>query len=181
MMSPMTPTIRAERPGDYEAIDDVVGRAFGDSVTPELVRRIRDSEHYVAEYALVAEWTGRVTGHVMLSYVELADGARRQRVPCLSPLAVLPERQKQGIGGALIKAALARAADRREPLVVLEGSPLYYPRFGFQPAAQFGISIDLPSWAPPEAAQACPLDGYDDSVKGHVVYPPAFDHVTEDR
>ena len=41
----------------------------------------------------------------------------------------------------------------RQPLVVLEGNPLYYGRFGFEHSRRYGIEIDLPSWAPPEAAQ----------------------------
>src|SRR5687767_14110600 len=112
----------------------------------------------------------------MLSYVELEDGARHHRVPSLSPLGVLPDVQQQGIGTALVGAALARAEEHGEPLVVLEGSPLYYSRVGFEPAARFGITIDLPSWAPPDAAQVHRLSRYEPNIKGHVVYPPAFDH-----
>ena len=42
-----------------------------------------------------------------------------------------------------------------------------------------GIAIDLPSWAPPEAAQLLRLGRYDPSLVGHVVYPPAFDAFAE--
>ncbi|MEY2405696.1 MAG: putative acetyltransferase, partial [Acidimicrobiaceae bacterium] len=41
-----------------------------------------------------------------------------------------------------------------------------------------GIRIDLPSWASPEAAQVLRLRSYDPSIRGRVVYPPAFDEVT---
>jgi putative acetyltransferase len=66
-------------------------------------------------------------------------------------------------------------ADRRgEPVVVLEGDPRYYGRLGFLFAPDHGIHIDLPDWAPPEAAQVCPLSSYDPQVRGRVEYPPAI-------
>ena len=78
-----------------------------------------------------------------------------------------------------MRAVTARADVRGEPLVVLEGSPLFYARLGFEHAAPHGIDITLPSWAPPEAAQVLRLRNYDASLRGRVVYPPAFDEVTE--
>jgi putative acetyltransferase len=64
-------------------------------------------------------------------------------------------------------------------MVVLEGAPSYYGRFGFEPATAHGIHIDLPAWAPPEAAQVLRLAAYDPDWRGRIVYPPAFDDVTE--
>ena len=75
---------------------------------------------------------------------------------------------------------MARADALGEPLVVLEGSPRYYPRFGFLPAVDHGISIDLPSWAPPEAAMVRRLAAYSPEVRGHVDYPPHFAAVSQD-
>jgi putative acetyltransferase len=59
-------------------------------------------------------------------------------------------------------------------VVVLEGSPAYYPRFGFRRADELGITIDLPDWAPAEAAMVLPLSGYYPAVRGKLEYPPAF-------
>jgi putative acetyltransferase len=58
--------------------------------------------------------------------------------------------------------------------VVLEGSPAYYPRFGFRDCRTLGIQIDLPDWAPRDAGQAYPLSAYDDAIRGRLRYPPAF-------
>ena len=69
------------------------------------------------------------------------------------------------------------ADDMGEPMLMIEESPVYYGRFGFEAAASHGISITLPDWAPPEAAQVARLANYDPGVRGHVVYPPAFDDV----
>jgi putative acetyltransferase len=174
--------IREERPEDRPAVEDVVARAFGQAEVAELVGRIRSSAGFVPELSLVAEEAGAVVGHVMLSHLDLEDhGGIRHRVLTLSPLSVVPERQRRGIGGSLIRAAIERADEREEPLIVLEGSPAYYPRFGFRHSVPFGIRIHLPSWAPPEAAMVLPLRGYRPEIRGTVVYPPAFDVVVEDR
>jgi putative acetyltransferase len=172
-------TIRAEQPDDVDAIAAVVTAAFSSPAEARLVALIRASEHYVAEWSLVAVADGEIVGHVMISYVTLRASASDRRIASLSPLAVAPARQRAGIGSALVREATARADSYREPVVVLEGSPDYYGRLGFEPAAPLGIDIDLPSWAPPEAAQVLRLDAYDASVRGRVVYPPAFDEVTE--
>jgi len=62
---------------------------------------------------------------------------------------------------------------------VLEESPTFYGRLGFEYSVPYGLHITLPSRAAPEAAQIIRLRNYDPSVKGRVVYPPAFDNVAE--
>jgi len=61
--------------------------------------------------------------------------------------------------------------------VTLEGSPRYYPRFGFRPAGDYDVRIDLPDWAPPEAAMVFPLPAYRREVRGRVDYPAAFSQI----
>lgn len=98
----------------------------------------------------------------------------RHGVLVLSPLAVDPAVQRQGIGSALVRAGLARADAMGESLVVLQGSPRYYPRFGFRDARTLGIEMALPDWAPPEAGMAYPLSVHHPAVRGRLVEPPAF-------
>lgn len=140
-----------------------------------MVSAIRESSRYRGGLAFLARADGRVVGFVMLSGTDLVDedGTRRD-VLTLTPLAVLPEFERRGIGSALVAAAIAEADRRREPLVVVEGSPRYYGRLGFRFAPDFGIHIDLPEWAPREAAQVYPLSNYDPRVRGRVEYPPAI-------
>ena len=173
--------IRPEAAVDFDAIDEVVRSAFHDDATAELVALIRASPNYLPDLSLVAVDGQRVVGHLMLHHLDLQDRAQRHQVLSLSPLAVRPDAQRIGVGSALVEAAIDRADQAGEPLIVLEGSPGYYPRFGFQPATRFGITIRLPSWAPPEAAMVYPLRAYRPELRGVVVYPPAFDHVNEDR
>jgi putative acetyltransferase len=172
-------SIRVEAPADREAIAEVVASAFGSPAEARLVERIRASPNFVPELSLVAERRGHVVGHVMISYVALDDGDAQHRIASLSPLAVAPDAQEQGIGAALVREVTDRADARGEPLVVLEGSPKYYGRFGFEHSVPLGIEILLPAWAPPEAAQVLRLRRYDPSLRGRVAYPPAFDEVTE--
>jgi putative acetyltransferase len=167
-------TIRQERPEDVDAIADVVRAAFRSPVEARLVASIRASEYFVPEWSLVAEVDGTVVGHVMVSYVILHDAGTEHRVTTLSPLAVAPEFERRGIGSALVREVAARVDAAGEPLITLEGNPTYYGRLGFEPAARLGIEIDLPSWAPREAAQVMPLRAHEPSIRGKVVYPPAF-------
>jgi putative acetyltransferase len=171
--------IRVERPGDEPAIGTVVVAAFNSVAHGDLVAAIRASPNFLPELSLVAVVDDGIVGHVMISYVTLADAGTQRRVASLSPLAVAPEHQRRGIGSMLVSAVTAHADELGEPLVVLEGDPGYYSRFGFEPSAPLGIHIKIPSWAPPEAAQVLRLRGYDPSIRGDVVYPPAFDLVVE--
>lgn len=176
---PSEATIRAERPGDEPAIYEVVAAAFGRPEEARLVDAIRASEEFVPELSLVAERDGRIVGHVMISHSYLREGEVVRRIASLAPLAVAPDVQRAGIGSALVRAVTACAEEMGEPLVVLEGSPDYYGRFGSEHSERHGIHIDLPSWAPPEAAQVLRLAGYEPSMRGLLVYSAAFDGVIE--
>lgn len=171
--------IRPETEKDYASIHTVVQNAFGKEGkdVAELVELIRKSPNYIPELSLVAESDGNVVGHVMLSYLNLQNNEKLHQVVTLSPLSVSPPLQKQGIGSALVKTAIEKADQFGEALIVLEGSPKYYPRFGFKFADDFGVSMDLPSWVSPEAAMVYPLTRYTPEIKGKVIYPPAFDTV----
>ena len=179
MTSDASLTIRPERPEDAAAIAEVVAAAFGSPAEADLVAAIRESDEYIPELALVAELDGGVVGHVMVSGATLVDGLHARPIVMLSPLAVAPDVQRRGIGAALVRAAIAGAEARGEPFVVLEGSPDYYGRLGFEPAAGHGITMPIPSWAPPEAAQIVRLSHDDPQLVGHVVYPTAFDPFVE--
>jgi putative acetyltransferase len=167
--------IRAEHDRDAAEIRRVVASAFGSPREAQLVEALRDSPSFVPEWSLVAALDETVVGHVLVTHATLRDGDTEHRVANLSPLSVEPEHQRRGIGAALMDAMTEVVDAAREPLIILEGSPQYYARFGFEYAAPFGITIDLPDWAPAEAAQVLRLSRYDPAIRGHLVYPPAFD------
>ncbi len=169
--------IRSEETADHEAIEAVVRAAFArhpDEVAL-LVERIRASENFVPELALVAEDSSGVIGHVMLSWVGVENGSR-DRILDLTPMSVRPDRQLRGVGSGLIRAVLGRAEAAGEPAVIVEGIPAYYPRFGFERASPLGFVAPFAS-IPDAAFMVKRLPGYDPALAGRVTYPAAFDHL----
>lgn len=163
--------IRQERPEDAAEISRVVEAAFADASVAAFTEAIRASAGYVPELTFVGEEAGEIVGFTMLSYVPV-DGLDRPLLT-LTPMAVRPDRQRQGVGAAIVRAAIAAADARGEPLLLVEGVPAYYPRFGFEPATALGL--ERPDPRVPEAAWlAVRLSAYDPSVRGRVVYPPFF-------
>ena len=165
--------IRPERPADHDEIAAVVGAAFPHH--PEVVAfvdAIRASPEYVPELALVAEDESGIVAHVMLSWAGL-EGDGLDRLLVLTPMSVRPDRQRQGVGSALIREVLARADAAGAPAVLLEGIPGYYPRFGFEPAAEHGLEKPLAS-IPDEAFMVRKLSAYSDAVRGKIVYPAFY-------
>jgi putative acetyltransferase len=161
--------IRAERPEDEAEVARLIDAAFGDTATSVFTRALRQSEGYVPELTFVAEDEGELVGFTMLSYV----GLEERRVLILTPMAVRPDRQREGIGKTVVRAALAAADARGEPLVLVEGVPSYYPQFGFRPALELGLlrpdeRIPEPAWL------AAPLGAYDSGVRGRVSYQSFF-------
>jgi putative acetyltransferase len=123
--------------------------------------------------SLVAADEGRVVGHLMFTASRLDAPRRLVDVQVLSPVGVLPQRQRQGIGSALIRRGLAVMAERSVPLVFLEGSPDYYSRFGFVAGAE--LSFRKPSLRIPDAGfQAIRLPAYEPWMTGTLVYSEAF-------
>lgn len=123
--------------------------------------------------SLVAEADHAVVGHVQLnrSWVD----ARRALVEVLvlSPLSVSPEHQGQGIGTALLAAAVAEAERLGAPAVFLEGSPAYYGARGWSPGESSGFS--RPSVRiPGPAFQVVKLSSYEDWMTGALVYCEPF-------
>lgn len=138
--------IRLERKEEFPAIFDLVRIAFEtakvkDGDEQHYVDRLRASEDYIPELALVAEVDGRLAGHIMFTHVALKTGdGRAVRTLVLAPLSVVLEYRGRGIGGALLREGLRRAADMGFEGVFLAGDPAYYGHFGFTAASEFGVA-----------------------------------------
>jgi putative acetyltransferase len=165
--------IRPERTADRAVIADVVRGAFARDEVVSFVERIRESEEFVPELALVAEDSSGVIAHVMLSWVGV-EGGSRPRILNLTPMSVRPDRQGAGVGSRLIRDALGRVEEAGEPAVMVEGIASYYPRFGFERASALGFVVPHPG-IPDEAFMVKRLPGYSPDLAGRVVYPAAFE------
>lgn len=167
--------VRPEREADHPAIAEVVRAAFAghpDDVAA-FVERIRSSEQFIPDLALVAEDASGVIGHLILSWVGV-EGGSRARILNLTPMSVRPDRQRIGVGTRLIREALGRAERACEPAVMVEGIAGYYPRFGFERASTLGF-ISPHAKIPDEAFVVKRLPGYRSDLAGRIVYPAAFD------
>jgi putative acetyltransferase len=154
-----------ERPTDRTAIRSLLIAAFGGRGEADLVDRLRADGDLAA--ALVVERDRRIVGFVALS--RLRQPARSL---ALAPLAVQAGARRQGIGGALVAAALDRASKSGASLVFVLGDPAYYARFGFT----------VEAGTPFESAYAGPHFmalhfGPTTTAPAPVLYPPAFDNL----
>jgi putative acetyltransferase len=132
---------------------------------------LRAEPAWDAARSLVAEdATGRIVGHVVLSP---GSDDSLPGVLGLGPIGVLPDVQRQGIGGALMRAAIELGERLEAPAIVLLGHATYYPRFGFVAARSMGIEPQA-AWSD-DHWMALPLRCWDGSLRGVFRYPPAFD------
>ena len=160
--------VRPERDADVAAVRAVHAAAFPTEAEADLVERLHhDLDSAISLVAFVA---GKLVGHVLMSRMRAEGDGRQFRALGLAPVAVLPERQGQGVGSALIRKALALAESNREQLVFLVGEPEYYQRFGF--AAETAAPFASPYAGP--YFMALNLAGIALPRSGRAEYAPAF-------
>lgn len=147
--------IRSERPGDADAIHALTRAAFAEaphsSHTEQYIVDALRADGALA-VSLVAEDADGIVGHVAVSPVQLSDGSPGWYG--LGPISVAPGRQGQGIGGALMRAAVEALRARGAAGCVLLGDPGYYGRFGFRAEPQLRL-VGVPA----EYFQALLLQG----------------------
>ena len=122
-------SIRKETPVDTVAIREVNRLAFGGGAEARLVDRLRDEGLVIC--SLVAEEPGRIVGHILFSKLQIETPDGLILGAALAPMAVVPDRQRQGIGSELVRAGLDLCGQVGVAVVVVLGHPAYYPRFGF--------------------------------------------------
>jgi putative acetyltransferase len=128
--------IRTEAASEAAAIQSVHQSAFPTAAEARLVDALRDAGKL--RVSLVAEVEGELVGHVAFSPVTL-EGMTEGAGVGLAPLAVVPDRQRQGVGGRLVREGLAACAAGGFGFVVVLGDPAYYGRFGFAAASRWGL------------------------------------------
>ena len=162
--------IRPESVEDGEAIHHVNRAAFGRSAEATLVDRLRQDGLVVV--SLVAVEDSRIVGHILFSRLPIHTSLVVIPAVALAPMSVIPDRQRQGIGSALVREGLRACRAAGERIVIVLGHPEYYPRFGFSSA----LASRLRSPFSGRSFMALELESAAlAGVSGEVRYPPAFD------
>jgi len=125
------------RPGDLDAIRKLNAAAFAEHGGTEAFDRFRAERADIL--SLVAEEDGELLGHVLFSPVMLDTPTGILAGMGLGQLAVLPNRQRQGIGTRLTETGLAQLRRNNCPFIIVIGHADYYPRFGFERGARHNM------------------------------------------
>ncbi len=170
--------IRQETPGDYQEVGHIIWEAFkyeqySDQREHLLVDRLRNSDAFIPELSIVAEYKKEILGYILLTKIKINNENETFDSLALAPVSVKPKYQKKGIGGQLIKAAHKTAKEMGYQSIVLLGHENYYPKFGYERASKYGIL--LPFDAPDENCMVIELVEHGlNNVSGKVEYPKEF-------
>ncbi len=130
--------IREEIAGDVAARERLLDDAFGAARFAKTSERLRAGRLPARGLALSAMEDGALVGTVRLWNVD----AGGKPALLLGPLAVADSHRSLGVGGMLMRAAIARAQALGHSAILLVGDEAYYRRFGF--ATRFTDGLDLP-------------------------------------
>jgi putative acetyltransferase len=169
--------IRRETERDIDVIRAITTAAFAAGRPPgltvpeaRLIDELRTGPAWLPALSLVAVTpAGEVIGHVLGTRAHVGQ----EPVLALGPLAVRPDRQRYGVGSALMHAILGAADALGEPLAALLGDPAYYRRFGFELGTVYQITPPRPEWQP--HFQVRVLTEYQPRLRGMFTYPKPFD------
>lgn len=161
--------IREERSGDEAAIAALVVSAFrnaphSDGSEARIVDDLRRQGDLTLSLVTV-NMDCAIIGHAAISPVGMEDGSPGWFG--LGPVAVIPLRQRAGIGSAMIEEAISRLTALGAAGCVVLGDPAYYGRFGFRHDPRLSYE-----GAPPEYFQRLLLRG--PMPTGQVRYAAAF-------
>lgn len=170
--------IREEEPKDYSTVFQIIEKAFKTMIYSSgteqfIVEKLRKCDAYIPELSLVAEKDGEMVGYIILTKIQIDNGAKLMDALSLGPVAVLPELHRQSIGSQLIKEVHKRAKTLGHDIVILLGHKDYYPRFGYEMTSKY--NIQLPFAAAPENCMVLGLNPESlDGVSGKVIYSKPF-------
>lgn len=129
--------IRQEKPEDINEIRSLNVLAFGQFLEAIIVDTLRANCEELL--SLVAVEDEKIVGHILFSPVVIEGPHGMVKGMGLAPMAVLPDRQRRGIGAHLIKKGIEELQTAQCPFIVVLGHHEYYPRFGFEQASNYGI------------------------------------------
>lgn len=119
---------RSERPSDDAAVEELQHEAFGPGAYARAAFRVREEAPHDRSLSFLTELNGVLIGSVRLTHIDVG-GARGL---LLGPLVVHPPYKGLGYGKALMRRAVAEAAEAGCPFIILVGDEPYYWPFGFK-------------------------------------------------
>ncbi len=168
--------IRETTASDLDDILSVEREAFNNEKEPGLVRDLLEDPSAKPVLSLLAFEDDRVVGHILFTKTRIIGTQNEVSSAILAPLAIVPDMQKQGIGGKLIESGLKLLSRTGVDLVFVLGHPEYYPRYGFKTAGCLGFEAPYP--IPDKHADAWMVQalrpGVIDSICGKVVCAEAM-------
>jgi putative acetyltransferase len=164
--------IREERSEDVAAIRRLHEAAFPTRAEAALIDALRADDAIVAS---VVAADVEIVGSAVFSTVSIRAAGGTVKAAALAPVAVRPERQRQGIGTRIIDAGLGLCRERNLTIAFVLGDPTYYARFGFSVDLTRGLKsvYSGPNWMALELSPNALRD-----VAGLVTYPGAFANVS---
>lgn len=167
--------ICSEHHGDEDGIANVHRAAFGGEDELRLVAELRALDEFDPDLSLVAVEGAHIVGHILFTPVRIVGPGGEHDAMSLAPIAVIPERQRQGVGDRLVRGGLEACRRKGHKVVIVLGHPEYYPRFGFEPASRYGVTCRFN--VPDDTFMLQYLDPNDRGrdIRGCVRYPKPFD------
>lgn len=149
---------------DFNSVYDIECQAFGKDKEAKLVADLLDDPTASPRLSLLASIGGKAVGHILFTAVTLIGAKVPVTASILAPLAIIPDAQGRGVGGALIAQSLHMLKADGTELVFVLGHPGYYPRHGFQTAGHLGFEAPYP--IPEEVADAWMVQELKDNTIG---------------
>lgn len=168
--------IREASDSDLNDVLYVESLAFGHDQEAELVQNLLSDPSAKPILSLLAFENGVAVGHILFTSAHLTNKQNTKAIALLAPLAVVPDAQRQGIGGKLIARGLELLSQSGVDLVFVLGYPEYYSKHGFKPAIYLGFEAPYP--IPNQHADAWMVQALRPevigSVKGQVICADAL-------
>lgn len=170
--------LRKESKNDFESVFKLIEKAFekeehSDHKEQFLVERLRKSQAFIPELAIVAEVDNKIVGHILFTKLEIKNQSQSFASLALAPVSVLPEFHGKGIGSKLILFGHEIAKNLGYNSVILLGHENYYPRFGYERCEKYNIKMPFDVPAENCMVMALTPNGLT-GISGEVVYPKAF-------
>lgn len=177
--------VKQTNQNDFAITENITRESFWNVYKPGcsehlVLHNLRKSKSYIKELDLVAFYSDQIVGHIISTKAKVVDSLKKEyEVLCVGPLSVLPDFQKKGIGGKLLKESIKIAKRLGFRGMILFGNPDYYQRFGFRNAKEFEITTkDYQNFEPFMALEL--FENALTGVKGRFIEDESF-NVNEDE